>query len=203
MELGQIISFLLVSAIFIAVPGPNILVIVSTTLNSGKLRGLQTVAGTSLAMIVQLAIAALGTTLLLSTLSQGLIWLKWCGVAYLLFLGISSLTAFFTHKKSKPPSATASIQRGFWVSLTNPKTILFFSAFLPQFANADSAYLPQIAILSGSFLLLAVIIDSSYAIMSAKLKWLLASRDIDRLSNGVSGAFFICAGGLLASTNRV
>ena len=203
MELGQIISFLLVSAVFIAVPGPNILVIVSTTLTSGKLRGLQTVAGTTLAMIIQLAIAALGTSLLLSTLSQGLIWLKWCGVAYLLFLGINSLYAFFTHKKSKQPSATTSIQRGFWVSLTNPKTILFFSAFLPQFANADSAYLPQIVIFSGSFLLLAVTIDCSYAIMSAKLKWLLASKDIDRVSNGVSGAFFIGAGGLLANTNRV
>ena len=203
MESGQIISFLLVSAIVIAVPGPNILVIVSTTLVSGKLRGLQTVVGTSLAMIIQLTIAALGTSLLLSTLSQGLIWLKWCGVAYLLFLGVNSFYAFFTHKKSKRPSASSSIQRGFWVSLTNPKTILFFSAFLPQFANADSAYLPQIAILSGSFLLLAIAIDSSYAIMSDKLKWLLASRDIDRISNGVSGAFFIGAGGLLASANRV
>lgn len=203
MEPGQIISFLLVSAIFIAVPGPNILVIVSTTLVSGKLRGLQTVVGTTLAMIIQLTIAALGTSLLLSTLSRGLIWLKWCGVVYLLFLGINSLYAFFTHRKSKHPSATNSIQRGFWVSLTNPKTILFFSAFLPQFVNADGAYLPQIAILSGSFLLLAVTIDCSYAIMSDKLKWLLASRNIDRVSNGVSGVFFIAAGGLLASTNRV
>ncbi|PCI78571.1 MAG: lysine transporter LysE [SAR86 cluster bacterium] len=203
MELGQIISFLTVSAVFIAVPGPNVLVIVSTTIVSGKLRGLQTVAGTSLAMIVQLTIAALGTSLLLSTLSQGLIWLKWCGVVYLLFLGINSLYAFFTHKKSKHPSAADSMQRGFWVSLTNPKTIIFFSAFLPQFANADSAYLPQIAILSGSFLLLAVTIDCTYAISSTKLKWFLASKDIDRVSNGVSGAFFIGAGGLLANTNRV
>lgn len=203
MELGQIVSFLLVSAVFIAVPGPNILVIVSTSLVSGKLRGLQTVIGTTMAMIVQLIIAALGTSLLLSTLSQGLIWLKWCGVAYLVFLGVNSLYSFYTRKKSKEPSASASMQRGFWVSLTNPKTILFFSAFLPQFANAENAYLPQITILSLSFLLLAVIIDCSYAILSAKLKWLLASNDIDRVSNGVSGVLFLGAGGLLASSNRV
>ena len=203
MEPGQLVSFLLVSAVFIAVPGPNILVIVSTSLVSGKLRGLQTVVGTTLAMIIQLAIAALGTTLLLATLSQGLLWLKWCGVAYLLFLGMNSIYAFFTHRISKQPSATDSIQRGFWVSLTNPKTILFFSALLPQFANPDNAYLGQIAILSASFLLLAVTIDCGYAIMSAKLKWLLQSRDIDRMCNGVSGAFYLGAGGLLAGSKQL
>ncbi len=203
MELGQILSFILVSTGVIAVPGPNIILIVSTTLASGKRRGLQTIVGTTLAMMVQLTIAALGTTLFLATLSQGLIWLKWCGVAYLLFLGANSLYAFYTHKKAERVSATASMQRGFWVALTNPKTILFFSAFLPQFASPDSAYLPQIAILSACFLFLAVTLDSCYVLLSAKLKWLLASKNVDRIGNGVSGTLFIGAGGLLAATNRV
>lgn len=203
MELGQLVSFLLISAVVIAVPGPNVLLIVSTTLVSGRQRGFQTIVGTTLAMIVQLAIAALGTTLLLATLSQGLIWLKWCGVAYLIYLGINSLYAFYTYKKSSRPTAAASIQRGFWVSLTNPKTILFFSAFLPQFASTESAYLPQIAILSTCFLLLAVMMDSCYVLLSAKLKWLLASKDIERMSNGISGTLFLSAGGLLAASNRV
>jgi len=202
MELSVLISFLLVSAVVIAVPGPNVLVIVSTTLLAGKRRGLQTVAGTSLAMVIQLTIAAFGTSLLLATVSQGLVWLKWCGVLYLLFLGVNSLHAFHTRKKSSPPSAAASMQRGFWVSLTNPKTILFFSAFLPQFASVNSAYLPQIATLSVCFLLLAVIMDSCYVLLAARLKWLLGSRDFDRVSNGVSGTLFLGAGGLLAATNR-
>lgn len=81
-----------------------------------------------------------GNHLFLATLSQGLIWLKWFGVAYLLFLGSNSLYAFYTRKKVERSSASASMQRGFWVSLTNPKTILFFSAFLPQFASTSSAY---------------------------------------------------------------
>lgn len=203
MELGQIISFLLVSAVIIAIPGPNVILIVSTTLASGKRSGLQTIAGTTLAMIVQLSIAALGTTLLLATLSQGLVWLKWCGVAYLLFLSANSFHAFYTHKKSERVSAIASMQRGFWVALTNPKTILFFSAFLPQFASPESAYLPQITILSASFLLLAIVMDSCYVLLAARLKWLLDSKDIDRITNGVSGTLFIGAGGLLAATNRV
>jgi len=203
MELEQIFPFLLVSTVVIAAPGPNVLVIVSTTLLSGRRRGLQTVIGTTLAMVIKLAIAALGATLFLATLSQGLIWLKWFGVAYLLFLGSNSLYAFYTRKKVERSSASASMQRGFWVSLTNPKTILFFSAFLPQFASTSSAYLPQIATLSACFLLLAVTMDSCYVLLAAKLKWLLASRDIDRISNGVSGTLFLGAGGIRATTNRV
>lgn len=73
MELGKIISFLLVSAIVIGVPGPNVVQIVATTLASGKRRGLQTIVGTTLAMIIQLATAALGTAMFLAALSQGLI----------------------------------------------------------------------------------------------------------------------------------
>ena len=157
-----------------------------------------TIVGTTLPVIIQLASAALGTAML----NQGLIWLKWCGIAYLLFLRINSLYAFYTHRMSKWVSATATMQRGFLVALPNPKTILFFSAFLAQFASTDSAYLPQITILSACFLLVAVTMDSCYVILLAKLKWLSASKDIDRISNGVSSTLFISAGELLAATNR-
>jgi len=75
---------------------------------------------------------------------------------------------------SKWVSATATMQRGFLVALPNPKTILFFSAFLAQFASTDSARLPQITILSACFLLLAVTMDRCYVILLAQLKWLSA-----------------------------
>ncbi|MCG8415024.1 MAG: LysE family transporter, partial [Pseudomonadales bacterium] len=90
MTLELYLSFVLVSLLVIAMPGPNILVIVSTSITAGTKRGLQTVIGTSLAMIVQLAVAALGTTGLLVLLNNGLRWLKWAGVLYLLYLAISS-----------------------------------------------------------------------------------------------------------------
>jgi homoserine/homoserine lactone efflux protein len=72
MELRNTISFLFVSALVIGIPGPNVVLIASTTLASGKRRGLQTIVGTTLTMIVQLTIAALGTAVFLDTLSQGL-----------------------------------------------------------------------------------------------------------------------------------
>lgn len=203
MELTQLISFSLVSIALILMPGPNILVIVSTSLQAGKARGMQTVMGTSLAMIVQLFIAAVGTSAFLSLVSEGLFWLKWLGVAYLIFLGARSLVNFCQHKSIAKPSALGSFQRGFWVSLTNPKTILFFSAFLPQFVSSDALYLQQVAIFSACFWLLAVLIDSSYALLAAKSRWLLQNPNIskhqsDRMHNGLSAALYLGAGTLLA-----
>ena len=201
MTIEIFISFTLVSMAVIAIPGPNILVIVSTSLSSGRLRGLQTVLGTSLAMIVQLAIAALGTTGLLVLLNDGLYWLKWIGVMYLFYLAINSFRQMSKEEK-KETGAIGSFQRGFWVSLTNPKTILFFSAFLPQFVVGEQNYLFQITLLSATFWMLAVIIDSSYAVLAAKASWLLADRKIRKIQNGLTGTLYLLAGTLLANSNR-
>ncbi|MCH7816601.1 MAG: LysE family translocator [Proteobacteria bacterium] len=203
MTVDQLVTFLLVSVVFIALPGPNVLVIVSTSLLAGNVRGLQTVAGICLAMIIQLIVAAVGTNWFLSSLTEGLYWLKWLGAIYLLFIGINALYHFFRKTSTPSPSALGSMQRGFWVSLTNPKTILFFSAFLPQFVVANASYLPQIAFLSMCFWILAVIIDATYAVLAAKAKRLLVKYDIDRIQNGVSGTLYVTASGILASTNKV
>lgn len=202
MDTATLISFALISLVFIAIPGPNILVIVSTSLRAGKVRGLQTVMGTSLAMILQLSLVALATSWILAVLVEGLFWLKWVGVAYLLFLGISSLMVWYRGDSTAVPSASSSFQRGFWVSLTNPKTLLFFSAFLPQFTHGNEAYLSQIFLLSLSFWILATLVDMTYALATASVKWMLDKRDIDRIQQGVSGIFYVSAAGILASSNR-
>ncbi|PCJ23560.1 MAG: lysine transporter LysE [SAR86 cluster bacterium] len=207
MSIATLISFSLISIAFIAMPGPNVLIVVSTSLQAGKTRGLQTVAGTSCAMVLQLVIAAVGTSWLLTTVTEGLFWLKWCGVIYLFYLGFSALRKFYRHQSIVKPSAAGSFSRGFWVSLTNPKTILFFSAFLPQFVSTDSSYMQQVAILSLCFWLIAAFIDCSYAVLAARVKWLLESRQIEnqklnRLQNGFSAILYIGAGSLLANTNK-
>lgn len=201
MPLELFISFVLVSLMVIAMPGPNILVIVSTSLTAGPVRGLQTVVGTSLAMIVQLAVAALGTTGLLVLLNNGLRWLKWAGVMYLLYLAVMAFRQM-NNKKVEQPGGLGSFQRGFWVSLTNPKTILFFSAFLPQFVSGEQNYLMQISLLSAAFWILAVLIDSSYAILAAKIRWLITSDRMHKIQNGLTGTLYLAAGLLLANSNR-
>lgn len=193
MTASLLTSFLLVSLLVIAMPGPNILVIVST--------GLQTVMGTSLAMLIQLAIAALATNGLISLINHGLMWLRWAGIVYLFYLALSAFKNI-NHSQPAQYSALGSLHRGFWVSLTNPKTILFFTAFLPQFVSSESGYLLQISVLSLAFWVLAVSIDSVYAILAARLRWLLANKQAQRIQNGLSGTLYLAASALLASTHR-
>ncbi len=201
LETGVFISFVLISIPFIISPGPNVVVIISTSLAAGSTRGLQTVAGIWLAMMIQLFIAAVGTTWLLSVLAEGLMWIKWAGVAYLVYLGVVSLYRFATSHGVTVVTATGSFRRGFYVSLTNPKTILFFSAFLPQFVTDSSLYAQQMTLLSVTFLVLALVLDSGYALLAGHLRWLLARKNIDRLQNGFSGALYILASALLARTS--
>ncbi len=201
LEPAYYISFILISIPFIISPGPNVVVIISTSLSAGSKRGLQTVAGAWLAMIIQLFIAAVGTSWLLSVLAEGLMWIKWGGVAYLAYLGVTSLYRFATSVGSTEVNATGSFQRGFYVSLTNPKTILFFSAFLPQFVTDSSLYAQQITILSVTFLALALILDSCYALLAGRLRWMLARKDFNKLQNGISGTLYLLASGLLARTS--
>jgi homoserine/homoserine lactone efflux protein len=99
-------------------------------------------------------------------------------------------------------SAAATFARGFLVSATNPKTILFFSAFLPQFIDSSENYVEQISLLSLSFLLLAAFLDSSYALLSARLQPLLLRKKLTRLQNGFSGLILLGASAWLAATRR-
>lgn len=203
MDTSLFISFLIVSVGIIIVPGPNVLVIISTSLKYGRSRGLQTVAGTSLAMLVQLIVAGVATTWFIQSLSEGFFILKWLGVAYLLYLGLLHIKYAVLNQESEIKlSAAATFSRGFFVSLTNPKTILFFSAFLPQFISSEGDYLQQINLLSLTFLLIAVILDSGYALLSSKFKSLIEQRDFSRIQNGFSGLLFLGASTWLAALHR-
>jgi homoserine/homoserine lactone efflux protein len=195
----ELLTSTLISAAIIIVPGPNVLVIVSTSITQGLIRGLQTVAGTSLAMIVQLGIAALTTSSLVTVLSQGLVWLKWAGVFYLCYLGIRQLLDL-RRREPMPSTALGSFQRGFWVSLTNPKTIIFFAAFLPQFVSATAAYLPQVLVLSTVFLLMASLLDSCYAVLAGKLAVVFSNDKLFKFQQGFGGLLFLGAGAGLAAS---
>lgn len=204
MDITLFLTFLVVSFGLIIVPGPNVLVIVSTSITHGTKRGLQTVAGTSLAMAIQLNVVATGTAWFVQLISDGLYYLKWIGVAYLLYLGLYHLrTALSSTKEEIKITASATFTRGFLVSLTNPKTLLFFSAFLPQFVTAAADYNFQIFLLSLSFLVMAMILDSCYALISSKLTFFVKNRYVNSYQNGFSGLLFLGASAWLAATKRL
>ncbi|WP_237132326.1 LysE family translocator [Pseudohongiella sp. O18] len=198
----ELALFVLVSLGLIIVPGPNVIVIITTSVVHGRSRGMQTVAGTSAAMIIQLMVAALGTAWFVTAISEGLRWLKWLGVAYLLYLGFRHLKASLQRVAATPPTALGSFNRGFWVSLTNPKTILFFGAFLPQFVSPGQSYLAQVAVLSSLFWVMAVTLDSLYALLSSKIASKLKSLPDSRATGLFSGGSYLGAGAALATVGR-
>ncbi|MDB4032327.1 LysE family translocator [Porticoccaceae bacterium] len=204
MEIATYLSFIAISFGFIAAPGPNVLVVISTSLSHGKVKGFMTTIGVSLAMALQLSIAALGTSWLVNTLAQGFHWIKWIGVAYLLYLGVSNIMAAISKNQiPQEPTDTVSFSRGFFVSLTNPKTIIFFGAFLPQFVSSTDSFKIQIVILSITFWFLAILVNIIYTLISSRISTVIRSNILHKATQGLSGILYLGAGSILAVTKRV
>jgi threonine/homoserine/homoserine lactone efflux protein len=203
MHLSLYLGFVLASTILILIPGPNVSLIVANSIAYGTRYGLLTVAGTSSAIVVQLALTTLGLTATLHVLAGWFEWIRWIGVAYLLYLGIRQWLAApvdLTRTRPQPRSFHAIAMRGFLVSLTNPKTLLFYGAFFPQFLSPDAPIAPQVALLSLTFLGIAAGLDSAWALLAGRVRGVLAIRG--RLRNRLSGGFLIGAGVGLALARR-
>ena len=185
------------------IPGPNVALITANSIAHGTRAGLLTVAGTSCAMLTQLALTGLGLTAMLGSLAQAFDYLRWLGVAYLVYLGLRAwLAPAVDPARVKPDrKAMRSIWlRGFLVSLSNPKTLLFYSAFLPQFIDASRPALPQIMLLSVTFLVIAVTVDSGWALLAGRTRHLLVAHA--RLCNRLTGGLLLAAGLGLALARR-
>ena len=161
-----LLAFVAAVTVLMLIPGPNVALIVANSVAYGPRYGFLTVAGTSSATVAQLCVPALGMTELLGTRGTWFDWLRWIGVAYLVYLGIAQWRApatDLTKTRPEPKSAHAIYMRALLVSLTNPKTLLFYGAFFPQFITMDHYIGTQIAILSFTFLAIAVLVDGGWA----------------------------------------
>ena len=199
MDAGLFMAFATAVTVLMLIPGPNVALIVSNSVAHGPKYGLLTVAGTSSAMVLQLGLTALGMTELLGTLGAWFEWLRWIGVAYLIYLGVAQWrapTIDLTRARPEPKSPRAIFLRALLVSLTNPKTLFFYGAFFPQFVTMNGHVGSQIAVLSATFLALAMLIDGGWALVAGRARGLLESRG--RLRNRLSGSLLIGAGAALA-----
>ena len=195
MHLSLYLGFVLASTILILVPGPNVSLIVANSIAYGTRYGLLTVAGTSSAIVLQLALTTLGLAATLDVLAGWFEWIRWIGVAYLLYIGIRQWIAApvdLTRTRPQPRSFRTIAMRGFLISLTNPKTLLFYSAFFPQFLSPDAPIVPQVALLSLTFLGIAAGLDSAWALLAGRVRGVLAIRG--RLRNPLTGGVLIGAG---------
>lgn len=203
MPLELYLAFVLACAVLIVIPGPNVALIMANSMAHGVRYGLVTVAGTSSAIAVHLVLTVVGATAVLGFLASSFEWLRWLGVAYLVWLGISAWRSPVSDLSSVGPqarSARAIFGRGFLVGLTNPKTLLFYGAFFPQFIAPGPAAADQLALLAVTFLAVAIVLDSAWAVLAARLRGLLMAHV--RLRNRLTGGLLIGAGVGLALARR-
>jgi homoserine/homoserine lactone efflux protein len=203
MSVEVYLAFCAATVALMLVPGPNVALIVANAVAHGRRYGLLTVAGTSTAMVPQLALTVLGMTGVLLVMAYAFAWLRWIGVAYLVYLGIRTWRApavNLTRVAPEPRSARSIFLRGFLVSLSNPKTLLFYGAFFPQFVTANANLGAQLALLSVTFLALAVTLDSCWALAAGRFRGVLAVRGT--LRNRLTGGCYLAAALGLATVRR-
>ena len=189
-------GFLLAVTVLMLIPGPNVALIVANSVAYGVRYGLLTVIGTCSAMVLQLLLTGLGLTELLGQAGTLFGWVRWAGVAYLVVLGVRQWRApvvDLTRTPPQPRSPRTIFGRAVLVSLTNPKTLLFYGTFFPQFIVPGRAIGLQVAVLSGLFVAVALAVDGGFwAVLAGRLRGLLARRG--RLRNRLSGGVLVGAG---------
>ena len=198
-------AFVLATAILIIIPGPTVSLIVANSVAYGARRALVSVCGSSTAILLQLIVVGLGMSSVMAFLANWFEWLRWAGVAYLLYLGIQAWRApphTLTELGGKGVSRRWLYFQGFVVSATNPKTLFFYAAFIPQFLDPALPVAPQITWLCVSFLIIATTLDSGYALLAGRLRLWLKDRRGARIRNRVTGTLLIGAGLGLALARR-
>ncbi|BCW69349.1 LysE family translocator [Arthrobacter sp. NicSoilB8] len=203
---ANLLTFALAALVLIAVPGPSVLFVIGRTLALGRKGGLLSVLGNAAGEVVQIAAVALGVGVVLAQSLLLFSVVKFAGAAYLVYLGIQAIR----HRGSGAaaaapanPSSTARVLReGFIVGATNPKSIVFFVAVLPQFVDYSAGAIPvQLGTLGAVFLLIALASDSAWALAAGTARhWFARSpRRIAALST-TGGVMMIGLGGTLALT---
>lgn len=174
-------AFLVASLVLAVTPGPGVLYIVARTLAQGRAAGLASVAGVALGNLGNALAASLGLAALFALSSVAFAIVKWAGAAYLVWLGVRALrqplAAATAMGAFEAPRLARIVRDGFVVALLNPKTALFFAAFLPQFLpDAATASMGRTAALGALFVAVAAVTDSAYALLAGTAARALAGR---------------------------
>jgi len=193
-------GFLAITIVLLLAPGPIVTLVISTAATRGMRAGLVTVAGTSTGNALLIAAIALGLSWVLAHAVYLFEALRWLGAAYLVWLGVQ---AWRHAGKPAPPVAGNHVhfRRGVLVALSNPKTIAFFTAFLPQFVDPSLPAARQLAVMCTVTVLLAAVSDSCWAIASGLGRaWFMKPKRAKLL--GRASGLTLIGGGLWLSLAR-
>ena len=206
---GQLLAFTVVSLVFVAIPGPSVLFTIGRALTLGRRPALLTVVGNAAGVYLHIVAVAVGIGPIVARSVAAFTVLKLAGAVYLVYLGVQAVR----HRRAvvellDRPVAEARSRRvladGFVVGITNPKSIVFFAAILPQFVNPAAGHVPlQLLLLGGISIAAALVSDSVWAVAAGTARdWF--GRSPRRLAaiGGTGGIVMIGLGVQLALTGR-
>lgn len=194
MELATWLAFLAAATAMLLIPGPTILLVIGQALGGGARNALPLAAGVALGDLSAMTLSMAGLGALLAASATLFTALKWVGAAYLIWLGIKMWRAPVEPGAAPPLSARRAMREAYVVTALNPKSIVFFVAFVPQFLDPARPFLPQAAILVASFVTLAALNAAGYALLASRLSGAVRRPSIRRLLNRTGGTMLMGAG---------
>lgn len=194
-------AFALAAEILLLIPGPTILLVIAYSLARGRTATMPLVVGVGLGDLTAIVLSFVGLGILLQTLSTLFVTLKWAGAAYLVYLGIQLWRTQPEPLELSEIEISSRTQGAMlwhtWVTTAlNPKSLVFFLAFVPQFLDPEAEFLPQVVLLGTTFWGLAVLNVFGYAWLASRLRDRLRTPQVRRRLNRVGGSLLAGAGGL-------
>jgi threonine/homoserine/homoserine lactone efflux protein len=194
------LAYVAASIALALLPGPMVTLVIANSLRYGTRAGLINIAGAQLGLGVVIFVVGLGLATLMATAGYWFDWVRFAGAAYLVWLGIKLMRAPVAENAGDappPPPRGGFFLQGFLVLLSNPKVLVFFGAFIPQFVDLNGNHFTQVAILGATFMVAAAISDAIYAMLAGRARVFLRGRGAKLLAH-LSGIFMIGGGVWLA-----
>jgi threonine/homoserine/homoserine lactone efflux protein len=206
-DLSTLLLFAGAALALLVVPGPAVLYIVAQSIEQGRVAGLVSMLGIQAGGLVHVAAAALGLSALLVQSAVAFSIVKYAGAAYLVYLGLRRLFGrerLESGLERTPKTLGRLFRQGIVVNVLNPKTALFFLAFLPQFVDPDAGSVGlQIALLGLLFIGIAVVSDGAYALAAGTAaSWVRGNPRFIRVERWLSGSIFVGLGLTTALTGQ-
>ncbi|HRP78238.1 MAG TPA: LysE family translocator [Aquamicrobium sp.] len=198
-------AFAVASAVVVAIPGPTVLLVISYALGHGRRPALALVAGVALGDFTAMTASILGVGALLAASATLFTALKWIGAAYLVYLGIRLWRAPIARQAEADVPVVAPRRiflHAYAVTALNPKSIVFFVAFLPQFLDLAGNVVLQLAVFEATFLVLATLNAAAYALMASLARGAIRRPGVQKAVNRAGGSLMIGAGLLAAGWRR-
>ena len=202
MSLQLYLAFVAACIALALLPGPMVTLVIANGLRHGTRAALINIAGAQLGLGIVIAIVAVGLTSLMATMGYWFDWVRFAGAAYLVWLGIKLIRApveGVSADAPPPPPRGGFFLQGLLVLLSNPKVLVFFGAFIPQFVDMEKDHFSQVVLLGFTFNVIAGITDAVYALLAGRARRFFSAQRT-RLLSRLSGGFMVGGGIWLALT---